>query len=157
MTEEIWKDIPGFEGQYQVSNLGRVKGYDRWITYRNGKGRKQPGKFLKQQDVSEEFNYKKVLLTDRNYKKHYLYVQRLVALAFIPNDDPDKTQVNHINEQKDDNRVENLEWVTPAENINFGSRTKRMVSTRKLNNKLRKADNEIQKKIIRDLHLWNLI
>lgn len=156
MTEEIWKDIPGFEGQYQVSNLGRVKGYDRWITYRNGKGRKQPGRFLKQQDVSKECNYKKVLLTDRNYKKHYLYVQRLVAMAFIPNDDPRKTQVNHINEQKDDNRVENLEWVTPEENINFGSRTQKMVATRLYHTRMKTANNSIQKLIVENMYLWRI-
>lgn len=45
-TVEIWKDIPGYELQYQASNLGRIRSYDRWITYKNGKGRRQAGRVI---------------------------------------------------------------------------------------------------------------
>lgn len=74
--------------------------------------------------LSQQVNnrgYKKVFLSD-NGKQNGVLVHRLVATAFVVNDDPkNKTQVNHINEDKTDNRAVNLEWVTPSENINHGT------------------------------------
>lgn len=93
---EVWKDIKGYEGLYQVSNLGRI-----WSV------RKQ--KYLSLRAKST--GYVEVILTAPNGKLKYERVHRLVALAFIdnPNNYP---VVNHLNGIKDDNRAENLEWTT---------------------------------------------
>lgn len=107
MNNENWKDIEGYEGLYQVSDQGRV----RSLNYnRTGKER-----VLKLSKSGCGYLY-----VDLN-KKHYR-VHRLVALAFVPNDDPKhKTQCNHINEIKTDNRACNLEWCTQKYNINYGT------------------------------------
>lgn len=110
---EIWKDIEGYEGLYQVSNLGRIRGIDRYVGYKNGKKRLWKGK-IKTQTVTDK-GYLKVRLCDRTTKDKSDEVQRIVARAFIPNPD-NKPQVNHIDGNKKNNRVENLEWVTAQEN-----------------------------------------
>lgn len=100
---EIWKDIEGFEGLYQVSNLGRVKS----MNYnRTGKE-----KILKK---SVTHGYERVVLY-KDKKQYNKNVHRLVAGSFI--DNPNNLEsVNHINGIKTDNRAENLEWVTCKEN-----------------------------------------
>lgn len=110
---EIWKDIQGYEGSYQVSNLGRVKSVERITREGNHRSEKQ----MKLQKTKR--GYLTVILTkEGNQKLHY--VHRLVGIAFIPNP-TGKEQINHINEQKEDNRVENLEWSTAKENMNWGT------------------------------------
>lgn len=107
---EIWKDIKGYEGLYQISNMGRVKSLDR-IT---SDGRCIKSKYLKIGDNNK--GYKNVALCKNSiYEK--CYVHRLVAQAFIPNEEG-KKEVDHINTIRDDNRVENLRWVTHKENMN---------------------------------------
>ena len=109
MRKELWKMIPGYEGLYMVSDLGRVKSI-----------RFEKERILKT-DMSS--GYLRVMLGRRN--GHFL-VHRLVAEAFIPN--PDNLPcVNHINEVKTDNRVENLEWCTKKYNTNYGKGRERMV------------------------------
>lgn len=115
--EEIWKDIKGFEGLYQVSNMGRVKS----LNY----NRKNIQKILN--PYLNKCGYYQVTFSENNHRTLHR-VNRLVAQAFISNDD-NKTQVNHIDEDKKNNIVSNLEWVTPKENINHGSRTERMAIT----------------------------
>lgn len=105
VAEELWSPVSGFD-KYEVSKNGEI---------RNTK----TGKLLSQ--YKNRRGYKKVCLY-LDGKKKYLFAHRIVAMAFIKNDYPDTcTQVNHINENKGDNRVENLEWVTPSENINHGT------------------------------------
>ena len=109
---EIWKDIKGFEGHYQVSNLGRVKSLKR------GKERiLKPGR--------DTYGYLRVILW-KNNKMKMCYIHRLVAQAFLPNPQ-NLPQINHKNEDKTDNKVENLEWCDSRYNNNYGTRTQRQV------------------------------
>lgn len=111
MTEEVWKDISGYEGLYQVSNLGRVKSLTREIT-NNGMSYLINGKILKENKLAN--GYLKVCLSaNGNSKLHY--VHRLVAQAFIPNPNH-YPMVNHKDEDKTNNLVENLEWCTAKYN-----------------------------------------
>lgn len=108
MEQEVWKDIEGYEGKYQVSNLGRVKS----LSYRHT-GREQ---IL---ETWESHNgYLKVNMY-KNGRMLQLYLHRLVAIAFIPNPEG-KPEVDHINGKKHDCRACNLRWVTSIENKNNG-------------------------------------
>lgn len=101
MKKEIWKDIPGYEGLYEVSSLGRIRSL-------------YTGKF--RVPVRSGHGYTAVELS-LNGKKQRHYVHRLVALAFIAPSSQGKNQINHKNCNKADNRAANLEWVTHQENM----------------------------------------
>ena len=116
MENEIWKDIEGYEGLYQVSNQGRV----RSLNYR------KTGKTQVLKPGLSGNGYLNVQLVKNNKIKHVL-VHRLVALAFIPNPD-NKPQINHKSEDKTLNTVENIEWATAKENINWGTRNKKVAN-----------------------------
>ena len=114
--KEIWKDVIGYEEIYKVSNFGRVKVLEKNIVSNlkhNTGFYKKYEKILKQQN--EKKGYKIVGLT-KNMKQKGMLVHRLVAQAFIPNLENKRT-VNHIDSNKQNNRVENLEWNTYKENI----------------------------------------
>lgn len=104
---EVWKDIKGYEGLYQVSNYGRVKSLQR-----DEKFCKRPETILKPFVCGS--GYQEIILHSRRARKPLL-IHRLVAEAFIPNHDG-KKEVNHKNGNKLDNSVDNLEWATPSEN-----------------------------------------
>lgn len=117
MQNEIWKDIPGYEGLYQVSNWGRVKSLNYHQT-----GRIQ----IMKPNKLKKGGYLRIRLCKNGDSKRFL-VHTLVALAFVPNPDPEhKTQCNHINEITSDNRAVNLNWMTPKENTNWGTHNERV-------------------------------
>ena len=132
--EEIWKNIKGYPN-YQVSNMGRVKrlstGYYR-----------RTEKILKPQLQNNGYLHIKLSQKD---KTKCILVHRLVAQVFIPNPN-NLPQVNHINEDKTDNRVENLEWCDRKYNINYGNGISKRVKTNKENGTYKKIG-EINSKI----------
>jgi len=113
MNKEIWKDIKGLEGRYQVSNKGRIKSFVCIL-------RNNAIIILKQSKNKK--GYPQISLTDSKHKHLTQRVHRLVGKAFIPNPE-NKPQINHINGIKDDNRLENLEWATNSENQLHANRT----------------------------------
>lgn len=120
--EEVWKDIEGYEGIYQVSNLTRVRSVDRYVRTSRGGGLKPvKGKILKQAVLPN--GYVGVRLQKDNKVKTHL-VHRLVAQAFIPNPD-NLPQVNHKSEVKTENSIENLEWCNADYNVHYGTGIKR--------------------------------
>lgn len=122
--KEIWKDIKGYEGLYQVSNLGKVRSLDRKVIQFNGFRnieRLYKGRILK---TSKSANgYKRVILYDIN-KKKTVNIHRLVAEVFVPNP-TNLPQINHIDEDKTNNCDNNLEWCNSKYNINYGNRNKK--------------------------------
>lgn len=122
MDKEIWKDIEGYEGKYQVSNFGRVKTLPHTISYTNRYGNTSyavvPEKIRQPAtsgSIARHSGYISVVLKSNN-KSYRRYIHRLVAKAFIPNPS-NKEQVNHKDGNKRNNRVDNLEWATPSENL----------------------------------------
>lgn len=110
--QEIWKEIKGYEGYFEVSNLGNFRSKDRIVKYKKDGIRNYPGKPLLTETILE--GYQRIVLMKDAIKKRYM-CHRLVAETFIPNPD-NKPFINHINGNRSDNRVENLEWCTQSEN-----------------------------------------
>lgn len=107
MEKEIWRDVQGYEGLYQVSNLGRVKSLDRV----DSANRCRKGRIM---NLQNNKGYMMIRLSKNNIRG-CSSVHRLVALAFI-NNPQCKPEINHIDGNKGNNNVENLEWVTSSEN-----------------------------------------
>ena len=120
--DEIWKDIFGYENIYQVSNLGRVRGLKRKTGNSTGYYIRK-GKILKK--AMNIHGYEFVILS-KNGKRKTITVHRLVAEAFIPNPNHFPC-INHKNENRACNIVENLEWCTHKYNSNYGTSQKRKV------------------------------
>lgn len=130
---EIWKDIKGYEGLYQVSNLGNVLSLEKYIkTHNEERMQYRPSKLLKQH--KNQFGYMKVWLWKDGKRKEFA-VHRLVADAFIDNPN-NKPCVNHLDNIRDHNSVDNLEWCTYKENSQWAEIQGRRVFTDKWRNKI---------------------
>lgn len=122
MTEEIWKDIAGYEGKYQISNLGKVKS----MNYR----RTCKERILIPCKTAN--GYLQVRLSKNCISKQHL-IHRLIAQAFIENPE-NLPEVNHIDEDKTNNCVSNLEWCDRKYNNNYGTHNEKILKTKKLRN-----------------------
>ena len=144
MAEE-YKDIAGFEGMYQISNMGNVRSLDRL----DSKGRIVHGRILIHK--KDGGGYHQVCLS-KDSRCYYLKIHRLVCEAFLPNPE-NKPTVNHKDENKDNNCLDNLEWATYKENAHHGTRMarcydhrdykaigKRIAATKRKNGEARKVE-----------------
>lgn len=116
---EVWKDVKGYEGLYEVSNLGNIRSLDRVVP----PGRKLKG-VIRKQVLNKKTGYLYVGLC-KNGKSKNISVHRIVGEAFIEKVDG-KDTINHINENKLDNRAENLEWLSLTENLKYGTHDERV-------------------------------
>ena len=117
LFNEIWKPVKGYEGLYEVSNLGRIKSSERIVLKHRGKKTVlYPQKEMIRTLHHDKGKYLRVALS-KNDIKHNFLVHRLVAEAFIPNP-KNLPDIDHINTIRDDNRAENLRWCTKKENAN---------------------------------------
>ena len=114
-TKETWKPVVGYEGLYEVSSKGDVRNL-------------KTGRILK--PFYNTKGYVMVNLTSTSNDKTKKLVHRLVAQAFIPNNDQSKTLINHKDENKRNNSVANLEWCTYKYNANYGTRNERMAKSK---------------------------
>lgn len=117
MNEEIWKDVVGYEGYYQVSNLGRVRSVDRWITNSRGARRVQKGRYV---NLQKHYQGYRVVMLWKGCKYKVFRVHRIVADSFIPNPQ-NLPEINHKDENKTNNCVNNLEWCDRKYNVNYGT------------------------------------
>lgn len=123
-TEE-WRPVVGYEGLYEVSNLGRVKSLDRVVNAKNGSTAVKRGKILKGGFTKGYVLY----LFNTGGKRKYITGHRLVAEAFIPNPEG-LPLINHKDEDKTNNAVWNLEWCDARYNTVYGAGLKRMIEAR---------------------------
>ena len=125
MTQEIWRSIPGYEGLYEVSNFGNVRRLDRTIHIIRGDSEFDMKLKAKNMVHSPDADgYRIIGLTNSDGVRRMEKVHRLVCAAFI-GACPDGYQVSHLDENPANNRLENLEYVTCKENINYGQRTEK--------------------------------
>lgn len=123
---EMWRDIRGYEGLYQVSNLGRVRSLDRYVDCKNGSKQFWKGKIIAQ--AKDRDGYMIVALGRYNPNQK---VHRLVAETFIENLE-NKPEVGHMDCDESNNRVENLYWCTRGENMRHPITRERIKQTKQL-------------------------
>lgn len=126
MNKETWKDVIGYAGLYQVSDLGRIRSLGRECNSKNGSRQRKRERILIQEVTIH--GYCRVRLFDAEGKAKHYAVHRLVMNAFVGIVDED---INHINEIKTDNRLVNLEYCTPKYNCNYGTRNARISASSK--------------------------
>lgn len=113
MTEE-WRAVVGYEGLFEVSSLGRVRSLDRVAYYSDGRVRKHKGQLLSSWVDQDGYRRVRLKVYQNNDQQH---IHRLVALAFITNDNPEvKGTVDHIDADKQNNCVGNLQWLSRSDN-----------------------------------------
>ena len=121
--KEMWKTIPGYEGEYEASTFGMVRSVDRIIL----KGKRHVPSRVRGQIISpykRSDGYLRVDMSKHGVRRHEK-LHSIIARTFIPNPEH-KSTVNHIDENKLNNTVENLEWMTNEENVNYGTRIQRV-------------------------------
>ena len=121
MNNETWKDVIGYVGLYQVSNLGRIRSLGRECNSKNGSKQRKKERILIQEVTVH--GYCRVRLFDAEGNAKHYAVHRLVMNSFVGILDED---INHINEIKTDNRLVNLEYCTHRHNCNHGTRNNRI-------------------------------
>lgn len=110
---EVWKPVPGYEGFYSVSDFGRVRSDKRTIVDKNGHGRKMPEVIM---TPEKKTSGHLVVCLWKNHERTKRYIHRIVLETFV-GEAPAGTQACHWNDDKEDNRLENLRWGTPNENM----------------------------------------
>lgn len=144
--KEIWKPIKGYEGLYEISNKGRVKSLARYYKAFGYRKIRIEEKIMS--PVESPQGYYQIGLSKEGAKKH-VQIHRLVAQAFIPN--PQNLPfINHKDENKKNNCIDNLEWCTPEYNVNYGSGIARAEETRKTK-KIKRAEKIRKAKQLRKL------
>lgn len=148
MSKEIWKDIPGYEGKYQASNLGRIKSLSRMVRFLNKHGKeffkKNPEKIIKTDKKINGAGYQGIVFGDHRCDS----VHRIIAKTWLENPE-NKQCVNHKNGNKTDNRVENLEWCTQKENNRHAWKTGLNENVRRVKSLAWSGDRNPQSKVSR--------
>lgn len=121
MNKQVWKDIEGYEGYYQISSIGRVKSLKRPIYRKDGTFQRMKRESIKTPKLSTD-GYYRITLSVNGIDKSYS-IHRLVAEAFIPKPNSDEPlEVNHLDFNRLNNKIENLEWTTHLKNIEHSAK-----------------------------------
>ena len=144
--KEIWKPVVGYEGHYEVSNLGRVKSVERRARFVSKNG-KECTRRVRERILHGTEHYTQhritVMLSIGSEKKR-VNVHRLVAMAFIPNPNG-YSEINHIDENPRNNRADNLEWCTRDYNMHYGTIQERIKATRKKRSVERRNGSDVKR------------
>ena len=145
MEKEIWKDIKGYEGLYEVSNMARIRTVPHFMTAKDGRKMLIPAKIRKQSVDWHGYLYVKVR---KGNKQTSLRVHRVIMEAFVENPE-NKPFIDHINTIKTDNRIENLRWVTAHEN------TQNTITLQRIKDACTEDEIKRQIQVKKDNGTWN--